>query len=341
MAAFNLTMNAIPLAQAWEGPFKPKAWLDKIPNPPVWTIGKGLTKLRTDDGHWRDVGPNDRIDEEENDFQTHHFFREEIEPILASTFDGKKLQPHQRDALSSIVYNVGVPKAKFPKTTALIQEGAPISSILDEWVDGEWNGALGLYRRRLMEAIVFGFGWPWENAYEATKRANWSTNWRELVGVEELDTEIFGEASEMEPITDPTPETELTTSDLNIMQAESLRTGRPISITPVTPKVPLENYEYLSDEQKAEPKVKDVRKSQRGRAVGKKAVSKGTGAAGVGGVVAVATGTAEPVLKVVDKYPKETLAYVAVALIVVAIVYHYWSEWQLQKGRDDADTLLG
>jgi len=203
MSSFNLTMNAVPLSLAFEGGFKPKAWLDKVARPPVWTIGTGLTEIRQEDGTWRPVRPDDKIDEAENEFQTHHFFREKIEPPLAKIFSDVPLQPHQRDALASIVYNAG--PGAFPKTAALIQDGAPVSDILDEWVDGEWNGALGLYRRRLMEAIIYGFGWPWENAYEVTKRANWSTNWRELVGshVTADDPDLF-EAEGAEPVKDKT-----------------------------------------------------------------------------------------------------------------------------------------
>lgn len=338
---FNLTMNAIPLSLAMEGPFKPKAWLDKVANPPVWTIGKGLTKLRANDGSWRDVRPDDKIDEDENEFQTHQWFVEEVEPILAKTFEGVELQPHQRDALSSIVYNAGPPLTAFPKTTALILADAPIFDILDEWVDGEWNGALGLYRRRLMEALVYGFGWPWENAYEAARTANWSTNWRELAGVHE--TELFEE--ELEPATkmEKLQYESAVAAGADETFEEFVAHSRGVPMTSLTKKVPVEAVEYLAEADKVPGNitVKRIEDSQRGKGYAKQEQGKQQIIVGAGGTAAVAIGAAEPVLKVVDKYSVNTIALVFIGLMALGVVTYYWGEWQRNKGEDEAEDLLG
>lgn len=282
------------------------------------------------------------------------YIAKEVEPVLEDLIH-VPIATSMANALGSLVFNFGAAEVYKWRLWGRINSGEPVSSIISEWIDGTFSSKgvpmLGLWRRRFSElALAMDVDW------RAGDNVDWETDPEEFLQVLgwdgtmpkpdliKPDPEIFEPeqgAPVSEPITDPTPETPLTTEDLNNMQKEALRTGRKISITPVTPKVPLESYEYLSDEQKAKPEIKDVRDSQRGRAVGKKAISKGAGTAGVGGAVAVATGTAEPVLKIVDKYPKETLAYVAVALILIGIVYHFWSEWQLQKGREEADSVLG
>lgn len=346
---FNLPAAAIPMSLAFEGSFKPKAWLDKVADPPVWTIGKGLTKLRDEDGNWRDVRPDDHIDEEENERQTHFFFREEIEPPLARKFEGVPLQPHQRSALASLTYNAGA--SAFPKTTALIVDQAPMADILDEWIAGEWNNALGLYRRRLMEAIVYGFGWPWENAYEATKNAKWSTDWRDILEQEATSTELFDELEIQPRGAQPVS----TTRDLNTAQLESredhgrelgaeiVRERKKVAITPITPKVPIEAVEYLDDKDKAPGNVtvKRVRDAQRGKGAIKQATGEKTALLGAAGSATVAIGAAEPVVKFVDKYPADTIAYVFAGLIIIGGLTIVYGKWQEQKGQDEAEDLMG
>lgn len=300
------------------------------------------------------VEPGDELTLQEAWDETYHYLNRVLVPSLERILM-VSLPDHKLMAFASWLYNFGETKARRYTLPKLINQEADDFTIIEKWLEYINAGGkpqLGLYRRRLAECLMW-----MDHDWRPALNADWDTSIFELIeaaGGEVpqpvADPELFEDGADMKPITDPTPETPLTTDDLNTMQLEqrknperpiSLEKPKQIAITPVTPKVPLENYEYLSDEQKKDPKVKDVRDSQRGRAVGKKAVSKGTGAAGVGGAVALATGTAEPVLKVVDKYPKETLAWVAAALIITAVVYHFWYEWQLQKGRDEADSFLG
>lgn len=356
------TNHLITFLQLREG-FRKHAYDDAQPNVRLTvetkikgtiTIGYGTTRYPDD----RPVKWDDTVSKSEAVDYLVHYIRETIEPALENLIH-VPLAGCQYDAIGSCIYQYGESEVASWNLIRLINSGADWEDIAREWINGTvmWRGEPLFWGRRVMELFMF-LGLDFR-AGENVPVLSDVTSAARMMGFDGtmpkpdpiIDEDLFYDdpdlsiphpgAQPMEPITDPTEDTPLTTDDLNAMQLESLRTGRPISITPVTPKVPLESYEYLSDEQKKKPEVKDVTKAQRGRAVGKKAVSKGTGAAGVGGAVALATGTAEPVLKVVDKYPKETLAWVAVGLIITAIVYHFWSEWQLQKGRDDADTLLG
>lgn len=290
------------------------------------SIAAGL--IRYSDGS--PVKPGDELTLQEAWDETYHYLNKVLTPALGRLIK-IDLPDHKLMAFASWLYNFGESKARKYSLPKLINAGAHDRVITEKWLEYIYAGGkpqLGLYRRRMAEVLMW-FDHDWRPALNA----DWDTSFYDLI-------EAAGGEVPAEPDDDLFDEDEVT-ADLNNQQLQKLKTGKKIAITSVTPKVPAENYEYLSAEQKAAPTVKDVRDSQRGRSVGKKAISKGTSAAGVGGAVAVATGTAEPVLKIVDKYPKETLAYVAVALIVIGIIYHFWSEWQLQKGRDDADSLLG
>lgn len=351
---FNLTPNAALLSLAMEGPFKPKAWLDTVANPPVWTIAQGLTKLQREDGWWRPVTPDDRIEEGDAEFQLHQYFRENIEPVLAKTFEDVELQPHQRDALASMVYNMG-PPAKFPKTTALIQLGATIPEILDEWVNGEWNGALGLYRRRLMEAIVFGYGWDWENAHAAAMTANWSTNWRDLVGFEQeakpvaFDDEIFdevakGRGSDMkrEEGSDPTPEDgKVTMEDAMFLSAEAAGYEGTYAdfIAHRTVVTQRNAIEAPKVDTKKPPKPMEDSKTHRGlskKDSGKEGVQMGavlTGAATTMGTVRELTrdtaATAESAGPLVGGFTANHLILVGLFIGVPLLI---WGAWRMMRG---------
>lgn len=347
---FNLTMNAIPLATAWEGGFKPVAWLDTVADPPVWTIGEGLTKLRTDNGGWRDVTPDDEIDRDESEFQVHIYFREQIEPVLASTFEGVDLQPHQRDALASMVYNMG-PPTTFPKTTHLIKTSAPIFDILDEWVDGEWNNALGLYRRRLTEALVFGFGWSWQNAKAATENANWSTGWRTLAGIDEPETdqEIFEELEiprmKREKGADPTPETPITMDDAQFLSAEAAGyQGTYAEFMSHRTVVTARNaIEAPKVDTKQPPKP--IEDSETGRGIAKKVSGKDDAwiGAAIGGASTIA-GTASGISKDVSAITKNTQTAIGgatlhqlmiVGLIIGGVLLLY-GLWKMYRGEQIA-----
>ena len=220
---------ATALISAWEG-FKPQAYLDTLPNPPVWTIGKGTTKYSNGDP----VSPGDEVTENEADEELYWFVRKEIEPAGGHHFQGVKMQPGMRDALASLMYNLinGTnPDKSFPKTKALILAGAPVHEILDEWVNAIKSGGkpvLGLHRRRTCEALVV-LGWPWNMAYDATRAIPFEKTWRMISGYTpkaEPDPEIFEELEipvrGREKGADPTPEDgKITMDDAQFLSAEA------------------------------------------------------------------------------------------------------------------------
>jgi hypothetical protein len=172
-----------------------------------------------------------------------------------------------------------------------------------------------------------------------------------------IDSDLFNEdpelqiphrgANEVTRITDPTPESGLTTADLNEMQRESLATGRPIDygvpMTKLTKKVPVESVHYLKDEDKSAGSitVKPIEESRRGRGYAKSEMGKQGMIAGAGGSAAVAIGAAEPVVKFVDKYPSNTIAIVFLGLLIFGVGLHYYGRWERSKGEDGAEDLLG
>lgn len=276
------------------------------------------------------VQPGDELTLQEAWDETYHYLDKVLAPALGRLIT-VNLPDHKLMAFASWLYNFGETKARGYSLPKLINRGADDRVIIEKWMEYINAGGkpeLGLYRRRMAEVLMW-LDLDWRPALNASFDDS----------VFDLIETLGGEVPP--PLVDDIlfDEDEVT-ADLNNQQLVKLKTKK-VAITAVTPKVPMESYEYLSDEQKAEPKVKDVTKAQRGKAVGKKAISKTAGTAGVGTVVGVATGTAKPVLDMVDKYPTTTLLTVGLVLGGVAMVYHFWSEWQLQKGRDDADSLLG
>lgn len=304
------------------------------------------------------VEPGDELTLQEAWDETYHYLNKVLTPALERLIS-VNLPDHKLMAFSSWLYNFGETKARRYSLPKLINSGADDRAIIEKWMEYINAGGkpeLGLYRRRMAEVLMW-MDLDWRPALNVTFDDSIFDVITELGGeVPEADTDLFEEPEiprQGAPVTkkrtielpdnwdelSPNQQTAWLNGDQRAALADEPTPK--VAVTTVTPKVPVKAYEYLNDDQKEDLQVKEVGKSQRGRAVGKKAVSKGAGAAGIGGVVTIATGTAEPVLKIVDKYPKETLAYVSVLLIVIGIIWHFWSEWQLQKGRDEADTLLG
>lgn len=228
-----------------------------------------------------------------------------------------------------------------------------------------FRASRGIYRRSISAALLFA-GHNWKNAAAVNKIVLQSypvfveaeNKWMDKITNEMEWKDILAEArndplpviegkAEDEPssdyITDPTPETPLTTADLNNMQAESLRTGKKILLTPMTKKVPVEAVEYLdeADKQPGNITVKRIEDSRRGRGYAKSEMGKTVGIVGAGGSAAAAIGAAEPVVKFVDKYPASTIAYVFFGLMLLAVVLYFYGKWERERGEDEAEDLLG
>ena len=343
------TPAAISLIKAWES-FKPQAYFDTIGS--EWTIGYGTTRYANGD----EVAIGDEINDVDAEVEVYHFVRKEIEPALTRHFLGVPLQPNWRDALASLMYNLrnGTnPDRSFPKTKALIHAGAPIEQVADEWVTADKAGGKrvkGLYRRRLAEVLVL-LGKPWSTAFDLVQNAGLDTNWRELAGwttetahtpQPDPDADMFDEPDIYSDDYDPTPETPLTTPDLNHRERERLA-GKKIAMTPITKTVPVEAVEYLADEDKQAGNitVKRIEDSNRGKGYAKTQSAKEIGIAGVGGTAAVAIGAAEPVVSFVEKYPASTIAYVFAGMIGFSVVWYFYGKWQRERGEDRAEDLLG
>lgn len=196
------TATAISLIKAFEG-FRPDFYFDSAG---IGTIGFGTTRFR--DGSSPQMG--DTISEDDAEEELFFHVREKVEPDLDRIFGDISLQPNQRDALASFVYNLGGDETKFPTLARLIKEGASDSEIALQWVKYRRAGGrelLGLFRRRLAEVLMWT-GLPWESA----QYAEWDTDVLDLIDMRP-DPEIFEE--------DPTPDTPLTTEDLQYRELRS------------------------------------------------------------------------------------------------------------------------
>jgi GH24 family phage-related lysozyme (muramidase) len=316
------------------------------------SIAVGLVKYS--DG--TPVEPGDELTLQEAWDETYHYLNKVLEPSLDRILD-VVLPDNKLMAFASWLYNFGETKAQRYTLPKLINAEADDSAIIEKWLEYIYAGGkpeLGLYRRRLAECLMW-LNYDWRPALNA----GWDTSLSDLVeaaGGELVthDSEVFEEleiptrgADEVKKITDPTPDTPLNTADLNAMQLESLKTGLPIDygvpMTDLVDRIPVESVQYLAVEDKKPGNitVKKVKDSNRGKGYAKQQAAKELGTVTGIGAAAGMVGAAEPVIRVVDKYPSQTLAYVVVGLAMFAIGYYYYGRWQERRGRDDATDLLG
>lgn len=336
------TPTALLLIKAWEG-LRTSAYFDSVGVP---TIGFGTTKYANGD----EVMPGDEITEDEAEAELFHYIRNEVEQTLNQHFEDIPLQPNQRDALASFIYNLGGDASKWNTLKRLIRDPntAP-ERIADQWMiyhNAGGKALLGLYRRRMAEVLVW-MGLGWKVATDAAQTAKLGDDWRQHMPEETRTEYSYDEDVFEETIKDPTPEDGWTTKDLNIASAESLKTGLPIDygvpMTKLTKKTPVESVHYLADADKKPGNitVKPIEDSQRGKGYAKSEMGKQGMIAGAGGSAAVAIGAAEPVVKFVDKYPSNTIAAVFLLLLVMGVGLHFYGKWQRERGEDSAEDLLG
>lgn len=356
----STTPAAISLIGAFEG-FGPHAYLDPLGIP---TIGKGTTRYR--DGATVQLG--DEISEEDADRELFFHLREKVEPVLESVFGKVDLQPNQRDALASFIYNLGGDAdKKYPTLKRLILDGASNESIARQLVEYRNVGTdaeLGLYRRRVAEACMW-CGVPYDSAFgvELTDDvmdiiASARGNMDRAAGPESVEKDLF-EADELTPddlpnadfieadegqpsywdkLTEPEQTEYLNRHQRAVLTGEAQPPVRStIAIRPTIRPVEIKNVPYIEN---PKPKVKPIEASQRGRGYAKTETGRGLGIVATGGTAATAVGAMEPAVKFVDKYPKETIAYVFFGLLIFSVSYYYYGKWQRQKGEDEATDLL-
>ena len=312
------------------------------------TYGHGLTTR--EDGSPMQLG--DTITEGESLDRVARHVREEIEPTLENLIH-HELASFQYDAIAHAMYQYGAEEVSGWRLIRRINAREDWEKIALEWINGTvmWMGEPLFWSRRIKEVLLF-FGLDWRAADNVPP----DSDILEVIEDMGFDGEMPVAGPVHDPthnnlfenvVTDPTPETPITTADANEMQLESLRTGKPIDygvpMTKLTKKVPVESVHYLANEDKTPGNitVKPIEDSQRGKGYAKQEQGKQQIIAGAGGTAAVAIGAAEPVLKVVDRYSINTIAAVFLGLTVVGIITYYWGLWQRQRGEDNATDLLG
>ena len=341
------TLAAISLIKQYEG-FRPDAYIDPLGHP---TIGFGNTT-------WEDGEPvqlGDEISRDDAERLLFDYVRKEVEPTLSSIFGDLALQPNQRDALASFVYNLGPDhEGKYPTLVELVKAGASDEDIalqLVKYRNAGSSAELGLYRRRVAEALMWA-GLEWECACEIKLTDH-------VLDVMTHARNSHSEVVEQEVYEPPARNLKLPenwvnmtpnqqTQWLNLGEAKRAATGEnrigvpvpagPVKVEKRVDKVDVSAVPYLNNN--AAPSVKRIDDSQRGKGYAKTQTGKELGTAAVIGTAATATGAIEPVVQFVDKYPKDTIAYVFFALLIFAVVYYYYGQWQRQKGEDEAEDLL-
>ena len=339
------TARLIELLLVREG-FKERAyddarpWIELEPDDEIegtLTYGPGLT--RRDDGSPLEIG--DTISEQESRDRVARYIRKNVEPALENLIH-VALTGFQYDALGSLIYQYGEPEVAGWRLIRRVNAGEGWEAIALEWINGTvfWRGKPAFWTRRVSELLMF-FGLDWRAGENVTPENDVLTVIEEMGFDGQLpkpgpvhtpvEHDLFDEAY------DPTPETPLTTDDLNHRQLERMR-GAKIPLSRMTKRVPIAAVEYLDN---PEPEVKPIEDSQRGKGYAKTQTGKELGAAGVIGTGAVAVGAVEPVVAFVDKYPKDTILWVFVVLSILGVGYYMYGEWQRQKGEDEATDVLG
>ena len=171
--------------------FRAKAYDDKQPhldlNPGdedqvkgTITYGTGLTKRP--DGSPLQLG--DTITRQEDADRVRQYIREEVEPVIENLIH-VPLWPSAYDAIGSVIYNFGADEVSRWRLWRRINTGDRPENIALEWLDGTFTSAgepmLGLYRRRVMEVLMFfnldwraGAAISWANSVmEVLRKMNW------------------------------------------------------------------------------------------------------------------------------------------------------------------------
>ena len=196
------------------------------------TIGYGTT--RYPDGSyplW-----SDRVSQTEATDYLTGYIRETIEPALENLIH-VHLEPTQYDALASLIYQYGEPEVAGWRLVRRINKGEDWEKIAMEWVSGTvmWRGSPAFWGRRVAEVLMFlQLDWraagnvpPETNILDVVEALDFDGK---LTPQPAVDTDLFDEleiprayAPKKEPpasqtFEDPTPDTPLTTEDLNTIQ---------------------------------------------------------------------------------------------------------------------------
>ena len=231
------------------------------------------------------------------------YVRREVEPVLENLVH-EPLTDDQYNALGSVVYNFGASEVSGWRLWGRINRRETGENIALEWLDGTWTSdgepMEGLYKRRISEVLWF-FGFDWRMA----ANASWSTSVLSMLrqlgwdgetpkaGPAHTPVEAEVDADIFDHDYDPTPETPMTTDDLNKRQLLRLRKPAPIGAKPLSAnsRLPDEVPYGIADPSKSGM----VPKEEAGRFIhavekekGMEMEKQGKALAGVAGTVAVA-----------------------------------------------------
>lgn len=216
------TKNALLLIKHWEG-LRTQAYFDSVGVP---TIGYGTTKYSNGDT----VSIDDEITDDEAEQELFHYVRNKVEPVLTDHFSEGELQPNQRDALASFLYNLGGNPSAWPTLKKLINNRAPDDEIADQWLKYHKAAGiplLGLYRRRIAEILVW-LGMTHGAASVMASKAEFTDDWRKFAPDHPFaesdvieDDLVIPDPPSRRVASDPTPATPLTQMDTQYNSAKA------------------------------------------------------------------------------------------------------------------------
>lgn len=316
------------------------------------TLTYGYGTITRPDGSPLQIG--DTISHQEALDRLNQYIREEIEPAIENIIH-VPITGEQADALGSLIYNFGAPAVSSWRLIRRINSNEPADNIAIEWLTDTYTSKgeplLGLYRRRIMEVLMF-FGLDWR----AGAAVSWGNSIMEVL--EEMgwdgttpkpgpvhDSELFEDegANEVtrEKGSDPTPETPMTLDDAQFLNAEAVGYDGTYADfmahrTVVTQRNAIEAPKV---DAKKPPKPMEDSKTHRGlskKDSGKEGVQMGavlTGAATTMGTVRELTrdtaATAESASPLIGGFTANHLILVGLFIGVPLLL---WGAWRMMRG---------
>lgn len=296
------------------------------------------------------------------------YVREEIEPTIENLIH-VPITGVQADAIGSLIYNFGAPAVSGWRLIHRINSGDEPINIALEWLTDTYSSKgellLGLYRRRIMEVLMF-FGLDWragasitfENSVtEVLDMMGWNGKMPKLEPVPFDDPELEIPTRGADPKPAPPAWNDLTpdqqTAWLNGDQTmqlekanETVQRTAPVGPAPAPPRkpIPLEEVKYgIHDPADVGYKPMKVTKRYKGAKNADNGKEMAAVAGTLGGAAAMA-GSAKEITGYFETYEIKTILITvfAVSMIGLAIGAARWwhgrnQEW---KGREDASQPM-
>ena len=292
------------------------------------TIAGGLTKYK--DG--TPVEPGDSLRLQEAWDEMFDYLYREVAPSLKRLIK-VPLSEEQANAFGSFLFNFGEVKARGYTLTRLINEGADDEAIARKWMEyiyADGNKMLGLYRRRMAEVLMWlGVDWRlalnvgWDNdVMDVARQAGYKP--------EPVEHDLFDEAY------DPTPETPLTTDDLNIRQRWRLQGAIGTKEISINTKLAAEVPYGIADPKEVGLQPKEESRRYQG-AVQKE---KGAEMENIGRNLAIASGATGAAVTLSDNLSDlfATLGQVGLTILALAafvgVVYWVTGKWRKRRGEN-------